>query len=90
MTTYSIYEAKAKFSEVIRRVRHGGTVIVTYRGDPVAEIRPIESNEQPLVRRLADLERKGVLQGVESREGDLGVIAHRPGALRRFLDERES
>ena len=90
MTTYSIYEAKAKFSEVIRRVRRGGTVIVTYRGDPVAEIRPIESDEQPLERRLDELERKGVLQGAGSREGDLGVIKQRPGALGRFLDERKS
>jgi prevent-host-death family protein len=90
MTTYSIYEAKARFSEVIRVVRRGGTVIVTYRGDPVAEIRPIESDKQPLERRLAELEREGALQGRGSREGRLDVIERRPGALRRFLNERES
>ncbi|MYA59219.1 MAG: type II toxin-antitoxin system prevent-host-death family antitoxin, partial [Chloroflexi bacterium] len=31
-TTYSTYEAKAKFSEVIRRVREGETVVVSYHG----------------------------------------------------------
>ena len=40
--TYSTYEAKARFSEVLRQVRAGTTVTVTYRGEPVAEIRPIE------------------------------------------------
>ena len=41
METYSIYEAKAHFSEIIRQVREGETVTVTRRGKPVAEIRPI-------------------------------------------------
>lgn len=39
---YSTYDAKARFSEVIRHVREGRTVIVTYQGDPVAEIRPLD------------------------------------------------
>ena len=38
---YSIYEAKARFSEVIRQVRDGKTVTVSHRGEPVAEIHPI-------------------------------------------------
>ena len=42
METYSIHEAKARFSEIIRQVREGKTVAVSYRGKPVAEIRPIE------------------------------------------------
>ena len=33
---YSIYEAKAKFSEIIRKVREGQTVTVSYHGEPVA------------------------------------------------------
>ena len=40
--TYSTYEAKARFSEVLRQVREGETVTVTYRGEPVAEIRLIQ------------------------------------------------
>ena len=42
--TYSTYEAKARFSEVLRLVREGTPVTVTYRGDPVAEIRPIATS----------------------------------------------
>jgi antitoxin (DNA-binding transcriptional repressor) of toxin-antitoxin stability system len=37
---YSTYEAKARFSEIIRKVREGKTMAVTYRGELVAEIRP--------------------------------------------------
>ena len=39
--TYSTYEAKARFSEVLRQVREGKTVTISYRGEPAAEIRPI-------------------------------------------------
>ena len=40
---YSTYEAKARFSEVLRHVREGRTVTVSYRGEPVAEIRSIRA-----------------------------------------------
>ena len=40
--TYSTYEAKARFSEIIRHVREGRTVTVSYRGEPVAEVRSIQ------------------------------------------------
>ena len=32
--TYSTYEAKAKFSEILRKIRGGESVYVTYRGKP--------------------------------------------------------
>ena len=44
--SYSIYEAKARFSEVIRQVREGKTVPVSYRGEPVAEIRSIRRRQK--------------------------------------------
>lgn len=51
--TYSISNARAWFSEVIRRVREGRTVTVTYRGEPVAAIRPVErGRERTLEERL--------------------------------------
>ena len=36
--TYSTYEAKARFSEVMRKVRSGQRVRITYRGEEIAEI----------------------------------------------------
>ena len=45
--TYSLYEAKAKLSAIIRQVREGRHVLVTVHGEPVAEIRPVvpEAND---------------------------------------------
>ena len=39
--TYSAHEAKARFAEMLRHVREGETVTVSYRGEPVAEVRPL-------------------------------------------------
>ena len=89
MTVYSIYEAKAKFSELIRRVRQGGTVIVSHHGKPVAEIRPIEPPDVGIRERIERLEKRGVLQPPSDPEAPLEGVASRPGALQRFLDERQ-
>ena len=43
-TMYSAYDAKTRFSEVLRKVRDGKTVTVSYRGKPVAEIRAIRES----------------------------------------------
>ena len=85
---YSVYEAKARFSEVIRQVRDGKTVTVSYRGEPVAEISPIKRRQEPtLDQRLIALERQGAL--IRSRATHaLRPVARRHGALARFLAER--
>ncbi|MXX76348.1 MAG: type II toxin-antitoxin system prevent-host-death family antitoxin [Holophagales bacterium] len=86
--TYSTYEAKARFSEVLRQVREGKTVTISYRGEPAAEIRPIPPKKQTLDERLRELERRGVLVPAQDPNAPIRPIAHRPGALKRFLDER--
>ncbi len=86
--TYSTYEAKARFSEVLRQVRQGKTVTISYRGEPAAEIRPIPPKKQTLEERVEDLERRGILVPAKDPTATIRPIAHRPGALKRFLDER--
>ncbi len=86
--TYSTYEAKARFSEVLRQVRQGKTVTISYRGEPAAEIRPIQPKKQTLEERLDDLERRGILVPARDPNAPIRPIAHRPGALKRFLAER--
>ncbi len=86
--TYSTYEAKARFSEVLRHVRRGRTVTISYRGEPAAEIRPIQPKQQTLEERLEDLGRRGVLAPASDPNAVIRPIAHRPGALKRFLAER--
>ena len=87
--TLSTYEAKARFSEVMRLVREGRTVHISYHGKPVAEIRPIEGKKKTLEEHLDELERRGIVSPARNRNAPLEPIAHRPGALKRFLDERE-
>ena len=41
VTTLSVHEAKARFSEVLRLVEGGETVIVTRHNTPVVEIKPL-------------------------------------------------
>lgn len=41
MSKVSVHEAKAHFSELLRRVEAGETMIVTRHNTPVVEIRPI-------------------------------------------------
>lgn len=96
--TFSTYDAKARFSEVMRRVREGRTVTVTYRGEPVAEIRPL-GQSGGTAARMEWLRSRGVLQdaadrlrpdaGPEERKRRFEPLARRPGALERFLVERD-
>lgn len=86
---YSVSDARARFSEVIRHVREGRTVTVSYRGEPVAEIRSIERQREPtLEERLGNLERDGCLVRAANPEQPLRPVARRPGALARFLAAR--
>ena len=86
--TFSVRDARARFSEVIRRVREGRRVFVTYRGKKVAEIRPVQARPDGLEERLRRLEAEGSIGMQTKPTGKLGPVAKRPGALARFLDER--
>ena len=86
---YSTYDAKARFSELLRRVREGRTITVTYQGEPVAEIRPLDRSGGTEAR-LEWLRSRGALVGPArpTRNRDFRPVATKPGALRRFLDDR--
>ena len=86
---YSTYEAKARFSEVLRHVREGRTVTISYRGKPVAEVRAIEKAPQTIEERLEELRRRGVLIPSSGPRREFKPVAHIPGAVERFLAERE-
>ncbi len=89
MVTYSTYEAKARFSEVMRRVRSGHTVTVSYRGVPVAEVRPIKAGPATIEERLEKMAERGVVVRQDGSRTFLSPLTRRPGALRRFLSERD-
>ena len=90
---YSIYDAKAKLSALVRQVREGQSFVITVHGEPVAELRPIESHpiKQTLEERIADLTARGAIlpskiSPSEPRSFPLGP--KKPGALKRFLKDR--
>lgn len=87
--TYSLYDAKARLSEILRRVREGDTITISYRGKPVAEIRPIRQGTLTLDDRIRELEARGIITGRGTPPGRLRPMARRPGALKRFLAERD-
>lgn len=85
---YSTYEAKARFSELLRKVRTGQRVVIAYRGEEVAEIRRIE-RPRGLAETIRRLEEDGLVTPSPGQRGPLRPLARRPGALRRFLASRE-
>jgi prevent-host-death family protein len=85
---YTTYEAKARFSELLKKVRDGRTITVTYHGEPVAEIRPLEKNSGTAAR-IEWLRSRGVISAPGRRVGKLETGPRRPGGLQRFLDERD-
>jgi len=87
--TYSLYEAKAKLSAIIRQVREGRRVLVTVHGEPVAEIRPVVREANDLAARVEQLTERGVLVRGERGGRALRPVARKPGALERFLAERD-
>lgn len=75
MTTVGIRELKNKLSAYIRLVRRGERVLVTDRGQVVAELRPPEVESDHVSPGLRDLERRGLVR--------IGK-PNRPGIYRRF------
>ena len=54
MTTYSIREAKARLSEILRDLDHGEEVIITRRGRPCGRLTTVDSgvDERPSLATL--------------------------------------
>ena len=54
-------ELKTRLGTYLRQVRQGATLVVTDRGRPVAELRPLSLETQGLEGRLERLAARGVL-----------------------------
>lgn len=87
---YSIYEAKAKLSEIIRIVKKNKSVTITERGKEVARVVPM-GKPQTLDERIAEFERLGIIQPATADPREvIKPIARRPGGLARLFADRES
>jgi prevent-host-death family protein len=91
---YSLYEAKARLSSLVRQVREGRSVIITVHGVPAAELRPVDPSVRPatLEARVAELENRGAVLRARRAPGEVNAFPTGPkkrGALKRFLAERD-
>lgn len=64
MTRLSVYDAKARFSELVERAQHGRSTVITKRGRVVAKIVPA---------RAAEWDRSEVLDEAEALRKTLKV-----------------
>jgi len=79
MKEVGIRELKNRLSEYIRQVREGEVIMVTDRGEVVAELRSPVEQENELLRKypgLAEMARKGLVR--------LPTRPHRPGLYPRL------
>jgi len=94
---YSLYEAKAKLSALVRQVREGATIVITVHGEPAAELRAIEpaSTTPTNQSRHEDLQARGLLTPAKCSPHEYAALLKRKrakasaGALARFLSERD-
>jgi len=63
MTTASITEAKTNLSKLIKKVRHGESVLILDRNIPVARLEPLPAgSREGDEAKLAELERRGLVK----------------------------
>lgn len=84
-----MYEAKAKFSEVIRRVKNGESVTVTERGKPTALISAIIEESETVEERLARLTAAGIITPATESFSFVKKGKKVKGGLERFLKDRQ-
>ena len=63
MERVGIYEAKAKFSELIEQVTRGGEVTITRHGKPVARIVPAKSRAGA---EVDEIQRRAVMREIRA------------------------
>lgn len=89
MSQYSVYEAKARLSELLRVVKTRGEVVITERGKPIARVVRFEETDETLDERIGRLESAGLIQAAaDSPKAPVPSPVRAKGALRRFLDDR--
>jgi prevent-host-death family protein len=83
--SYSIYEAKARLSEIIRIVKKRRRVVLTERGVPVAEVIPYGvADKESIEGWLEKLSRVGAVI-VSKERFETAPLQEIPGSADRFL-----
>ena len=62
MQTVSVTEAKNNLSKLLKKVRHGQTILISDRKVPIARLEPLDGTEPGEDPRITELVRQGVLK----------------------------
>ena len=84
-------ELKTRLGAYLRRVRNGERIVVTERGEPVAELRGLGDGDSSLAARLRRLELVGLVSRPKRRTlGPLRAVRSRGASLARaVVEDRE-
>jgi prevent-host-death family protein len=86
--TYSVFEAKTKLSEILRLVKRGIAVTISQRGQPVAQVIPLNSEKnQTLSTRLEEAQKLSQLKKGLGQWNQIEMVFVE-GATKRFLKNR--
>lgn len=86
--TYSVFEAKTKLSEILRLVKRGIAVTISQRGQPVAQVVPLNSEKnQTLSARLEEAQKLSQLKKGMGQWDQIETVFVE-GATKRFLKDR--
>lgn len=82
---------KLRLGAYLRKVRHGATIVVTDRGQPIAELRPLDPGAGSTHPGLARLLASGaVTRGSTAPLGSFRAIRHRGASLAAaVIEDRE-
>jgi len=72
ITEIGVFDTKTHLSDIIARVLSGERFIITRRGVPVAELRPVEAKLRPLTRGSARNEGYSMAPDFDEPLEDLG------------------
>ncbi len=86
-------ELKIRLGTYLRLVQEGATLIITERGRPVAELRPIQPEAHGLEQQLDRLRALGVISGTIGERRPLAyfdpIVSAGPPVSQTLLQERE-
>lgn len=91
MTTVGARELKNRLGRYLRQVRTGETILVTERGRPVAELRPLSPAALDLDARLGELAAEGLIRLPTRRKSPkiLRVKLPGPPLSQTIIEDRE-
>ena len=83
--TYSTQEVRTKLDEILEKVQEGERVVITLRGEEVAEIMAVR---KPAADPFQELEEQGIIGPPGKPPFEFTPLAEGPGTLAWFLENR--